>query len=142
GTVEANASLWVENVDQGEARNCRGRLIGLTHPGGPRRATLDVPLSWVHPDRPDDPSRKTFHQGAELEVAVHGTPNYMVPAGASRATVFDPRTVEIARDADNILGIEIAPEGAVPTVGWFRLRWWNYIRVPGKGDKPDTYYML
>jgi len=67
----------------------------------------------------------------------------MIPAGATRRRIVDPRTVQIARDASNILGIEITCEGAAATVGWFRLRWWNYIKVTRKpGEEAETYWML
>jgi hypothetical protein len=141
GASSASASLWVENVGKAEARNCRGRLIGLSYIGRERRTNLDVPLSWAHPDHPDDPSRKTFHHGAELEVAVHSTPNHMIPAAAYRRTVADPRMVELIRDADLILGIEIAPEGAAATVGWFRLKWWSFVQIK-QDDGSIVHYDL
>lgn len=142
GATSASASLWVENVGEAEARNCRGRLIGLTTVEGLRQTNLDVPLSWSHPDRPDDPSRKTFHHGAELEIAVRSGPNYMIPAAAYRRTVADPHIVQLARDVDLILGIEIAPESAAATVGWFRLKWRSHIMVRDPDSGVLTMYDL
>lgn len=142
GAAPASASLWIENIGQTEARNCRGRLIGVTTVTGVRQANLDVPLSWAHPDLPTDLSRKTFFHGAELEVAVHGSANHMVPAAVSRRDVFDPRTVQLARDTDLILGIEIAPEGDSATVGWFRLKWWSSVTIRNTDDDSITVYDL
>ena len=141
GNTRASASLWVDIVGEAEAKNCRGRLIALTRIGGERRPTLDVPLSWADPDRPDDPSRKSFHHGALLEVAVASTPNHMIPAWVSRRTVVNPREVHLLRDADLVLGIEIAPEGVAATVVWCRLKWWSSVPIK-QDDGTVVHYLL
>jgi hypothetical protein len=142
GTFPASASLWVENLDRGEVRNCRARLVGLTSEHRARRIDLDVPLPWQAPDHPSDPTRKTFANGAELLVAGPGTPNYMIPAGLPREIFSNPRIPQFARDLVNVVGIEVTADGVVPIVSWYRLRWWNHILIPGDNGEPDTYYSL
>jgi hypothetical protein len=142
GSHQASASLWVENVNQGEVRNCRGRLVGLGYGRRPNELTLDVPLPWTHPDHSADPTRKSFANGAELEVAGRGTPNYMIPAGATSTVFTTPKTVQLNRDVDNILAVEITADDMAPVVGWFRLNWRSHILIPGENGDPDTFYDL
>jgi hypothetical protein len=142
GSRSASAFLEVTNVSDGEARNCRGRLVALGAVGRERRLLLDIPLSWAQPDSPSDPSRKSFYGLARLNVAVNATPNYMGPAAAFPLDAIDRDRSELSRDADLLLGIEVSADNTPATIGWFHLKWWSHIILKEPETGNDIYYLL
>jgi hypothetical protein len=137
----AIAMLTVECLGNAQARNCRGRLVGM---GTERsRRAIDVPLAWAQPDDPSDPSRKTFYGAARLDVARGGhNPNYILPASAQPLDVIDHRSAQLARDHETLLCVEVTADDTPPVREWFRLRWWSYIVSRDKETGQDTMYDL
>lgn len=136
GYQRASAFLVVKNLGEGEAVNCRGRLIRLG------RRTLDIPLAWAQPDDPTQPNVKSFYGSARLNVAVEAGPNFMAPAAAHVLDGIDSRAGSIDRDVDWTLEIEIKADGSPPTIGTFRLKWWSHIVIKDQATGQDVYYSL
>lgn len=148
--MPGNPAMAVISVEfeGGEARNCRGRIVGL---GASRfRHSVDVPLSWAQPDSPSDPSRKSFYGSARLDVATnslagfpqHRDPNNMRPASAFPLDVVDQRATQIARDADVYIQVEVVADHTAPVRQWFKLRWWTYIITHNEETNEDTLWDL
>jgi hypothetical protein len=142
GSRRLSAFLEVTNVSDGEAKNCRGRLISLGFVGGFGLRAVDIPLAWAQPDSPSDPSRKSFYGSARLNVAVEATPNHMAPAAARPLDDIDRGRSELSRDVDLLLRIELTADGVAPTVGLFRLKWYSSIRLPSADPDVITERIL
>jgi hypothetical protein len=131
----------VLNTGDAEAKNARGRLIGIRHPSFAGEPALDIPLAWEQPDNAADVSRKSFYGLARLNVATSGpNPNYLYPAFANGPSAGDE--ARFPRDDVLIVEVEVTADNMPRTIGRFKLRWYSFVRVPSKDGTSETIYPL
>lgn len=135
--------LRVTNTGQTEAKNARGRLIGIRHPGFAGEGPLDIPLAWEQPDNAADKSRKSFYGSARLNVATGGTnPNYLYPTSALPLEPLMAHEARFARDEVLIVDVEVTADNMPRTVARFKLRWYTFVLVPSEDGASETLYDL
>jgi hypothetical protein len=65
----------------------------------------------------------------------------MAPAAAHPLDAVDQRRAQFARDANNVVGVEVSADGIPAVIGWFLLKWKSFdrIRLP---DGTEAFYDL
>jgi hypothetical protein len=142
GNYPCRVYLNVHNTGATEAKNARGRLIGIRHPSFAGEEPLDVPLAWEQPDNPSDKSRKSFYGSARLNVAKGGrSANWLVPEAAGMLDPEAEYAARFPRDDALLVEVEVTADGLPRTIGRFRLRWFSFVRLPDK-DGAEQIFVL
>jgi len=135
--------LTVRNTGETEAKNARGRLIGIRHPSFAGEDPLDIPLAWEQPDNAADKSRKSFYGSARLNVATSGpNPNYLFPTSALPLDTSTAQGARFPRDDVLIVEVEVVADNMPRTVGRFRLKWYTFVVVKSEDGTHETIYNL
>jgi hypothetical protein len=119
------ADLTVQTDDQRPIVNAQGQVIAMSH-GSTDEMNVEMSLPWSNPDQPD-PKKKTFSGTASLRVATGGDKAMDFGSERKREMFLPGRPaashMELEKDVDHFLKIQVSADNIDVTVGWFKLSW-------------------